>query len=193
MSQRSAWFWQSVARLSIAAIASSLLVACIKLPPIPLPIPTTSPIDDTLNATPARQAPVAKMPDRQTRTFAMAERQAQTAVNSFIRAQSAYFLEKGEFAEDLSDLGVGIALEPGPYRYQVDYIDRDESHVVAIAQQPDLRSYLASVFVLEEGDALNFAMLTCATNEPSRDLPELPPIPKERKDLRCGSGSVRVN
>ena len=121
------------------------------------------------------------------------EDQARTAVSALIRGQMAYFVEQGDFAKDIGDLGVGINPETDTYRYTIDYIDGGEVHVVGLAQQPDLHSYIASAFVVDTGAGETVMTITCITDDPSQEPPDLPPIPKDGGALSCGPGSSRVD
>ena len=167
--------WQLFARAASAAIASGLLAACSGSPSDPAG-------GGSANA-PNVLAPVDKT----------SENQAKTAVNSLIRAQMAFFVEQGEFADNIGDLGLGFDPNAGSYQYRVDYIDGGEVHVVGVAQQPDLHSFVASAFVVDAGGGDTIVTVTCVTNAPSQTPPDLPPIPANASEIACAPGSGIAN
>lgn len=90
--------------------------------------------------------------------------EAKTYIGSINRAQQAYHLEKGKFADfdSLDQLGLGIRTETERYSYRIispmmpvqtldesEYIANLQQGVVAIAQpkKPELNQYIGAVFV----------------------------------------------
>ncbi len=122
-----------------------------------------------------------------------AEGEGKAYVNSMARGQQAYFIEYGEFAEALDDLGIGIKAETENYRYAVDQTDEFEAHMAATPKNADLKSYVASVFIIGDEDSPTLVSIVCESNAPSQTPPALPPTPDTEADLACAEGSSQVN
>lgn len=108
-----------------------------------------------------------------------------------LRGQQAYYLENGEFAANVEDLGLATTLETEEYRYQIQP-EGNSSETIAIAAIPKnegLPSYAGAVFVLpNNGDKITIAGI-CQSDNPSM-LPPIPLAPStEARTIQCPSGS----
>ncbi len=92
------------------------------------------------------------------------------------QAQQAYYLEKGKFATNIEELGIGTNLETELYRYQIVPV-RDRTDRVTITAQPKedgLNSYIGAVFVID-----NQKIVTgiCESEVPAKSPPPVPNPP----------------
>lgn len=105
------------------------------------------------------------------------------------QAQQAYYLEKGKFATNIEELGIGTNLETELYRYQIvpvrDGFARQRHHTdgVTITAQPKedgLPSYIGAVFAID-----NKKIVTgiCESAQPTQSPPPMP-------NLSLGSAST---
>ncbi len=119
-------------------------------------------------------------------------------VGAMNRAQQAYYLENEQFAGSIEELNIGLPLETPNYQYQIWTIGESgpfqaeiispEAIVIAIAQQPGLKSYSGVVWIDEKGEIMRHM---CET-----DLPSSTSVIPERRpgDERfiCQKGSTVV-
>jgi hypothetical protein len=113
-------------------------------------------------------------------------------ISVLAQSQIAYYLETGEFTENLANLGVIGSMETQQYSYAFETFE-ENSHQVAITAEPkagELSSYTGAVFVEAEGDKQNIVAGICKTNEPTT----LPPTLPRHADgnILCPSGSTLV-
>ncbi|MCP2732222.1 type IV pilin-like G/H family protein [Limnofasciculus baicalensis] len=92
------------------------------------------------------------------------------------QAQQAYYLEKGKFATNIEELGIGTNLETELYRYQIVPV-RDRTDRVTITAQPKeegLNSYIGAVFAID-----NQKIVTgiCESEVPAKSLSAMPNPP----------------
>ena len=98
----------------------------------------------------------------------------------------------GGFAETVGSLGDELEPETESYYYAVDHVGEFEAHMTATPKSPDLRSYVASAFIIEHRDSEVAVMIVCESDAPSQPPPDWPPIPDTIDDLDCPPGSSRV-
>jgi Type IV pilin-like G and H, putative len=103
------------------------------------------------------------------------------------QAQQAYYLEKGKFATNIEELGIGTNLETELYRYQILPI-RDRTDIVTITAQPKedgLNSYIGAVFAID-----NQKIVTgiCESVAPTKSPPFLPIPPSGASVILCPVG-----
>ena len=118
--------------------------------------------------------------------------EAKQTLGAVNRAEEAYFLAKGKFADSMKVLELGLPLETPNYHYQM-VKSADAKSVVVIAKAKDSRvkSYTAAAFAIESGKKkANIVSGICEANAPSATLPAtpLPPI-KGSKIIQCPQGS----
>ena len=70
--------------------------------------------------------------------------EAKTYVGSMNRTQQAYYMEKGGFASEIGELGLGIAPETANYSYSIALIDNGAENL-ATSKFPALKSYTGCV------------------------------------------------
>ena len=118
--------------------------------------------------------------------------EAKQTLGAVTRGQTAYFVDKGKFADSIKALELGLPSETPNYHYQM-IKSANAKSVVVIAQAKDsaLKSYTAAVFAIESGrKKANIISGICETERPSATLPAtpLPPI-KGSKIIQCPQGS----
>jgi prepilin-type N-terminal cleavage/methylation domain-containing protein len=103
------------------------------------------------------------------------ESEAKQYVGSANRAEQAYYLEKGEFTSDWSNLGLGIATQTANYLYTVDTAQADlpvQAEIVGTAHPKKtntLRAFVGGVQVGKiqgTGETTTLAIL-CQSEDPS--------------------------
>ncbi len=118
--------------------------------------------------------------------------EAKHYIGSMNRAQQAYFLEEGNFTDNISKLGLGISTETTNYTYS--------SHATllsainySVSRQSDLKSYVGGVFlgrVEETGESTTLAIL-CETKDKGTNRPPAPIL--EDGMLQCAPGTKSVD
>ncbi|MEQ8963085.1 MAG: type IV pilin-like G/H family protein, partial [Coleofasciculus sp. C2-GNP5-27] len=118
--------------------------------------------------------------------------EAKHYIGSMKRAQQAYFLEEGNFTDNISKLGLGISTETTNYTYS--------SHATllsainySVSRQSDLKSYVGGVFlgrVEETGESTTLAIL-CETKSKGTNRPPAPIL--EDGMLQCAPGTKSVD
>ncbi|MDY6782028.1 MAG: type IV pilin-like G/H family protein [Cyanobacteriota bacterium] len=108
-----------------------------------------------------------------------------------LRAQQAYYIENGEFAADVEQLGLATTLETQEYLYEIQ-TEGNRSETIAIAAVPKddgLSSYAGAVFaIVSSGETVTVAGI-CQSDSPSA----LPPVPlsfsTQASKIQCPAGS----
>ncbi|WP_269546375.1 type IV pilin-like G/H family protein [Coleofasciculus chthonoplastes] len=118
--------------------------------------------------------------------------EAKQYIGSMNRAQQAYFLEKGNFTNNIGELGLGISTETKNYTYS--------SHATllsainySVSRQSDLKSYVGGVFlgrVEETGESTTLAIL-CETKDKGTNRPPAPIV--EDGTLQCAPGTENLD
>lgn len=112
--------------------------------------------------------------------------EAMTYVGSMNRAQQAFYLEKSDFASSLAELEFGMLAETPNYSYRVERVSSDAVMNVAVAKDPDAKSYIGLVYRATETTKTRI----CETSQPLNSLPAFPPIPSNAsQDIQCPSGT----
>lgn len=106
-------------------------------------------------------------------------------------AQIKYWQKKRRFAAKIQNL----SLKPYPegdkfYEFKIVQISPRESTIVAIAKQPDLRSYVLRVDRIGRRQKL-FDGLLCGTDRPSNEKPPAPQI--QNKILTCQTKTHQID
>lgn len=111
------------------------------------------------------------------------------------RAQQAYYLEKDKFAQEISELSIGIKPETENYRYQI-IAQKDSNRSVmmtATAKRPELKSYTGAVFVVKDNKEILTIAGICETDKPSTTPPAMPSVSDNAQaKLECPAGSSQV-
>lgn len=124
------------------------------------------------------------------RTSAARQSIARNNVGAMNRGQQAYHLETTKFSAELEKLGIGLSPETEYYTYRI--VATDDRRVInfARAKQPELKSYLGAVFVvqLESGEHTTYAQV-CESDRPTSTRPAtLPEFIADTGEVRCPSG-----
>jgi type IV pilus assembly protein PilA len=108
--------------------------------------------------------------------------EAKTYIGSMNRTQQAYYMEKGGFASELGELGLGVAPETANYSYTIALIDNGAENL-ATSKFPALKSYTGCVklsvlneeatTVVDTLESPNATPLTCA----AAPAPSPAPVP----------------
>ncbi|MDY7012682.1 MAG: type IV pilin-like G/H family protein, partial [Cyanobacteriota bacterium] len=108
-----------------------------------------------------------------------------------LRAQQVYYLEQGQFAADVEELGLVATLETEEYFYEIQ-TEGDRTETVAIAAIPKdegLSSYAGAVFALSDnGEPITVAGI-CQSDRPSLSPPIPLPDRAQPSKVQCPSGS----
>ncbi|MEC4891883.1 MAG: type IV pilin-like G/H family protein [Oscillatoria sp. PMC 1051.18] len=113
-------------------------------------------------------------------------------ISLLAKAQQAYFLEKGTFAANLTELGIAANLETQSYRYEIIKPETELESVTITARSKDreLPSYTAALFVTEVDGNKTTVGGICATNEPSTSPPATPTVlSNDSPEIQCPVGS----
>jgi type IV pilus assembly protein PilA len=103
--------------------------------------------------------------------------EAKTYTGSVNRAQQAYYLENREFAENLPDLGIGIAEETDNYTYTVVVAGTEaEIQAAAFDGATDLYTYTGLTWVdTSTPEAATTRAKICESDEPQANAPACDP------------------
>lgn len=87
--------------------------------------------------------------------------QIRTILESLTRGQQVYYLENGEFADTIEDIGIGIS--PREVGYQVAIADWQSTQVILTAtpEQSDHPKFSARVFVIDTASGLTTVTIQC--------------------------------
>ncbi|MBW4596755.1 MAG: type IV pilin-like G/H family protein [Brasilonema angustatum HA4187-MV1] len=99
--------------------------------------------------------------------------EAKTYVGSMNRSQQAYYLENGQFAKDISQLGIGIKLKTENYQYESKLSTNNQVVVNnGVSLKDTLKSY-AGVVILSEQQGATLAIL-CESNNIGKGTAQQP-------------------
>jgi type IV pilus assembly protein PilA len=121
---------------------------------------------------------------------------------TILRGQQAHFLENSKFATSINDLDTRIAGKY--YDYQIIPLSLPSNPlssnpkaivagttVVAIPQQPNIKSVVGAIFADKEG---NVVTQTCVSDSPSVEPPPAPQAPATTDEtVVCPAGSTSAN
>ncbi|WP_071516904.1 type IV pilin-like G/H family protein [Geitlerinema sp. PCC 9228] len=117
-------------------------------------------------------------------------------LRSLSRAQKAYHIDNNRFATEMNALPVDVPQTTENYRYEIAGSNHPEEQIVmtATAQQEDLKSYTAAIFVITDESGLTSSVAgICATPEASQTPPPPPEAPTNvAGDIQCGGNSQLV-
>lgn len=121
--------------------------------------------------------------------------EARNNVNSMVRGQQAYHIEKGTFSKSIEELGVGIRPETESYRYQiVPQAGNKSVMITAQAKQVRLKSYTGAVFTTKKGQDVATVSGVCETDTPSTTPPAMPKLTDtESSQVECPPSSQPLN
>lgn len=121
------------------------------------------------------------------------EAEAKAYVGSLLRAQQAYFIERGEFSPDIAALEVGINPETENYSYSLAPGDDGASvYVFAEPKESSTKGFAGAAYAVGESPATATTFTgICAGDEPGR-VPPSPPaldIDLAEPEVVCPPGS----
>jgi serine/threonine protein kinase len=99
-------------------------------------------------------------------------------VGAMNRAEQAYFLEKSEFTDSITDLGLGIKTQTENYNYSIRAMPLSAFNY-AVSRKYDLKSYVGGVFLTSADEATDEILtqgLVCETNSRGTKRPSEPII-----------------
>jgi type II secretory pathway pseudopilin PulG len=135
------------------------------------------------------------LPSLLTKANKAREAEARNNVNSMVRGQQAYHIEKGTFSNSIEELGVGIRPETENYRYQI-VPQAGNKSVMITAQAKDgmLKSYTGAVFTTQKGQDVATVSGVCETMTPSITPPAMPKLTgNQSSPVECPPGSQPLN
>ncbi|WP_269546377.1 type IV pilin-like G/H family protein [Coleofasciculus chthonoplastes] len=118
--------------------------------------------------------------------------EAKQYIGSMNRAQQAYFLEEGNFTDNIGELGLGISTETKNYTYSIHATILSSIHY-SVSRKADLKSYVGGVFLgdaEETGELTTFAIL-CETKDKGTNRPPSPIV--EDGMVQCAPGTESVD
>lgn len=125
------------------------------------------------------------------------ETEGKLYINALIQAEMAHYLEKGQYAVTLEQLGT-FQLETENYRYEI-VADGAKSRigVMALAKRLGLKSFVGAVFTTAEKNSPYTLMATiCQSKEPTRLAPRLPKLGTadtgSEFKIHCGEDSQSI-
>jgi len=118
--------------------------------------------------------------------------EAKQYIGSMNRAQQVYFLEKGNFTQNIGELGLGISTETENYTYSSDATLLSAIHY-SVSHESDLKSYVGGVFLgsVEEIGGLTTIAILCETKSKGTNRPPAPIVEDGR--LQCAPGTENLN
>ncbi len=132
--------------------------------------------------------------------------EGKTYTSSMNRAQQAHFLERDSWSKNIQDLGIDIKPENENYRYSIKIdptiaTSKTKPYPgiainLAIAKQPDLKSYVGIVYVQRSpssngiDDITSWAIL-CQSNQPTMKIPSHPTW--NGKEIICPDGYTAID
>ncbi|MFP4100133.1 type IV pilin-like G/H family protein [Coleofasciculus sp.] len=117
--------------------------------------------------------------------------EAKQYIGSMNRAQQAYFLEEGNFTDNIGELGLGISTETTNYTYLTSATLLSSINY-GVSRQSDLKSYVGGVFLgdaEETGELTTFAIL-CETKDKGTNRPPAPIV--EDGVIQCAPETVNL-
>jgi type IV pilus assembly protein PilA len=132
--------------------------------------------------------------------------EAKAYTGSMNRAQQAHFVERASWSKNIQDLGIDIKPENENYRYSIK-IDSAIATLkikpypgiainMAIAKQPDLKSYVGIVYVQHgpnsnDIDDITSWVILCQSNQPTMKTPSQPTW--NGKQIICPDGYTAID
>jgi hypothetical protein len=112
--------------------------------------------------------------------------EAKIYLQSMNRSQRAYRIEHSFFTTDITALGIGMPEQTDSYVYSIrpsEKLDTQVTHL-AVAKQPDLRSYIGAVAVIFDDTTV---AIMCESKQSSQIAPLTPEF--VNNSLACAPGS----
>ncbi|MEQ8383783.1 MAG: type IV pilin-like G/H family protein [Coleofasciculus sp. A1-SPW-01] len=113
-------------------------------------------------------------------------------IGSMNRAQQAYFFEKGNFTDNIDELGLGIRTETENYTNLINATLWSAINY-SVSRRSELKSYVGGVFlgsVEKTGELTTFAIL-CKAKAPGTNRPSAPMV--ENGMLQCAPGTESID
>jgi serine/threonine protein kinase len=118
------------------------------------------------------------------------ESEGKIYIGSMNRAQQAFFVENNKFAENISDLALGIKPEMKNYTFKIVRQSNQTKSVINIAQTnyQGLKSFIGLVYVEKVNGTNNIIPIAkvCEANQSLSQIPKIPETPS--KEIQCPSG-----
>lgn len=108
------------------------------------------------------------------------------------KAQQAYYQQKGKFATNTEDLGLGGEPASVYYNYRLLSPGKDAQSVMIAAQakNAEIHSYTGAVFATQRNGKATTLVAVCETQRPSTSAPAMPKPPQSGSSaVQCPSGS----
>ncbi len=123
--------------------------------------------------------------------------EAKTYIGSLNRANQAYFLENGQFTDNLEALQIGIPAETENYRYDLQLLANELPSVIATAtpKQNTQSAMTGAVFALpmDNEDDLISTTVICQSLELGSAPPDAPKAPETLdQPIQCPPGSEAI-
>ena len=99
--------------------------------------------------------------------------QVRTALSAMMRAQQAYYIEEGRFAESLADLSIGVSEEIGDYRLEIADMTAEKAIMTAKSRSPESTDLSAGVFAIAGSPPTTVSVLCEGETDPKN-----PPEPQ---------------
>lgn len=115
--------------------------------------------------------------------------EAKNNIDSFNRAQQAYFLEKEKFTNSLDDLATGILLDTDNYQYSAVVSGETVFHY-AIPKNKNNLAYVGGVFLISEEGEKQTVTVICIADQPGNTKPSKPLL--ENNQATCANGTSVV-
>lgn len=112
---------------------------------------------------------------------------AEIRLSSVLRSQQAYLLENNQLANSFSQLDLGSFENEDDYVYNLTLVNDRTAQVTAIAKQPNLKSYISTVFVVGSSTET----ITCSSDKPSQEAPPAPTLAGTTP--QCAEGSEAID
>jgi hypothetical protein len=122
--------------------------------------------------------------------------EGQEYLRSLNQAQKAYHIDNNQFATELNALPVDVPQTTENYSYEIAEAQNPEKQIVmtATAQQDDLKSYTAAIFVISDDSGFTSSVAGICSTQGSSQTP--PPAPEPPTDvtgnIQCVGGSQLV-
>lgn len=111
-------------------------------------------------------------------------------ISLLLQGQQAYFLENGQFAQEVGELGFATRMETEEYLYEIVPGD-DLASKILITGTPkndELPSYTGAIFALPSEEASVGGI--CRTEQPSTTPPLALTLTEGSREIQCPSGSI---
>ena len=115
-----------------------------------------------------------------------------TYLDSINRRQQAYFSEKGNFSQNLNNLGWHMKREIQNYVFNI--FSQSNPQRVMIVGQPKsegIKTYVGLVYAIKIVENNMTIKKICETNQPFSKFPQIPKLPKNSttsEDIQCPPG-----